>query len=181
MKVNILDAHDRLKHFTKQSFDIAACCDDLIKQRPFGDHPFYILTHIRTDDDGVRKRYIWSPWICKPRAQTNTMLFKVYPQSPEVIKRIWILPIREMWDCFEKDKLFENEFIVKCTNTFDLDKSLLELPEPDDPTPKEQQEIVFEYQPQLFKRETLPEDKKHIWDIKMASRKKIIQSLGIIK
>jgi hypothetical protein len=36
MKVNRLDAHDRYEHFTKQSFNITDCCQDIINKQPFG-------------------------------------------------------------------------------------------------------------------------------------------------
>ena len=61
MKINPLDAHDRLKHFNNQDFDIGQCCQDLINKRPFGNHPFYIFAHPRTADDGVTKILIWQP------------------------------------------------------------------------------------------------------------------------
>ena len=67
MKLNRLETHDRYQHLTKQSFDIAECCQDLINQRPFGDHPFYIFAHPRTEEDGVTKRLIWQPRLTKPK------------------------------------------------------------------------------------------------------------------
>lgn len=131
MKVNILDAHDRYKHFTKQSFDIAECCQNLINQRPFGDHAFYIFAHARTDDDGVRKRLIWQPRLTKPKSQTNSMLFKVYPGS-DVIKVIWMIPARELWEQFEKDKLTENKTVCESIDNFQNHKEKLEAKEDDD-------------------------------------------------
>jgi hypothetical protein len=69
MKLDRLDVHDRYEHFTKQDFDIGECCQDLINKRPFGDYPFYIFAHTRTDDDGVTKRLIWQPRLTKPKAR----------------------------------------------------------------------------------------------------------------
>jgi len=131
MKINILDAHDRLKHFTKQSFDIAECCQDLINQRPFGNNPFYIFAHARTDDDGVRKRLIWQPRLTKPKAQTNSMLFKAYPGT-DAIKVIWMIPARELWAQFEKDKLTENKTVCESIYNFRFHKEKLEAKEEDD-------------------------------------------------
>lgn len=131
MKVNILDAHDRYKHFTKQSFSIAECCQDLINKRPFGDHPFYIFAHARTDDDGVTKRLIWQPRLTKPKAQTNSMLFKAYPGT-DVIKVIWMIPARELWKQFEKDKLTENKTVCESIYNFKFHREKLEAKEDDD-------------------------------------------------
>ena len=170
MKINPLDAHDRLLHFKKsQGRNISECCQDLIDQKPFGDHPFYAFCHPRTEDDGVNKRFIWSPWIWKPRPQTNSHLYKLYPGTDKV-KIIWILPERELWAQFQKGKLTEDNIICNSVYIFDTNKESLCIPEDDDPSPERAQEIAFEYQPQLFKRETLPPDKQIIWDKKMAER-----------
>lgn len=174
MKLDVHETHDRLKYLVDQDFDIASCAQNLIDQRPFGAHPFYIFCHARTHEDGSSKRYIWSPWICKPRAQTNTILLKAYPNT-DIVKWMWILPVREMWATYRKGTMFENEFIVWCTETFDLDKTILEAPEDDDPTTERMQEIVFEYHPQLFKRESLPEHLKGKWDYRMNERRKLKQ------
>jgi hypothetical protein len=169
LKIDPLDASDRLDYFTKQGMQIPDCVQDIINQKPFGDHPFYLFCHPRTDDDGVRKRYIWSPWIWKPRSQSNSALYKAYPGT-DIIKIIWIIPPREMWNVYQKGMLFENEIIINSTYLFDYDIPKLESPEPDDPSPERAQEIAFEYQTQLFKRESLPKELQPIWDHRMAVR-----------
>ena len=133
MKLNILDAHDRYNHFTKQSFNISECCQNLVDQRPFGEHPFYIFAHARTDDDGVTKRLIWQPRLTKPKAQTNSMLFKAYPGSDQ-IKVIWMIPAREMWPQYKKGNITQNETVVSSINAFETNRKALEVPESDDLT-----------------------------------------------
>lgn len=131
MKISILDAHDRLKHLKKQSFDIAECCQNLVNQRPFGHHPFYIFAHTRTDDDGVRKRLIWQPRLTKPKAQTNSMLFKAYPGSDN-IKVIWMIPAPEMWGQYKKGNLTENQTVSEDIDAFLNHREKLEAREDDD-------------------------------------------------
>lgn len=131
MKIDRLETHDRLQHFKTQSFDIAECCQDIINQRPFGEHAFYIFAHPRTDDDGVRKRLIWQPRLTKPKAQTNSMLFKAYPASDN-IKVIWILPPKETWGQFEKGKVTEDSQIYKSIQAFINNRESLEQRESDD-------------------------------------------------
>lgn len=133
MKVNYLETHDRLSHFTKQSFDIAECCQDLINQRPFGNYPFYIFAHARTDDDGVTKRLIWQPRLTKPSAQTNSMLFKAYPTT-DLVKVIWMIPDRALWDQFKKGQMMENDLILESIYNFENKRAMLEVPEEDDLT-----------------------------------------------
>ncbi len=143
MKVNILDAHDRYQHLTKQSFDISECCQNLINKRPFGNTPFYIFAHARTDEDGVTKRLIWQPRLTKPKAQTNSMLFKGYPGT-DLVKVIWMIPAREMWEQYEKGKLAENQTVVESLHAFQYDREKLEAKEEDDLSDEEIDRIYSE-------------------------------------
>jgi len=131
MKLNLLDAHDRLGHFQKQGLDISECCQDLVNKRPFGDVPFYIFAHARTADDGVSKIIIWQPRLTKPEPQTNSMLFKAYPPTDK-IKIIWMIPAREMWDQFKKGNLTESKIVCESIHDFKYNRNKLGVPEPDD-------------------------------------------------
>jgi hypothetical protein len=136
VKINPLDAHDRYEYLTKQSFDIAECCQDLINKRPFGDHPFYIFAHTRTEDDGANKRLIWQPRLTKPRAQTNSMLFKAYPGT-DIIKVIWMIPARELWGQYSKGKMTQNKTVSDSIHDFQFNRNKLEEREEDDMTDKQ--------------------------------------------
>lgn len=131
-KLNRLETHDRLDHFNKQEFDIGKCCQDLLDQRPFGGHSFYIFAHARTEDEqsGV-KRIIWQPRLTKPLAQENSMLFKGTPGSDN-IKVVWMIPAREMWDQFLKGQMFHSPIVVESIHNFKNNKKKLEAREPDD-------------------------------------------------
>lgn len=131
MKVDRKDAHDRYQHFTKKNFNISECCQNLIDQRPFGNHSFYIFVHSRTDDDGVTKRVIWQPRLTKPKAQTNSMLFKAYP-GQDVIKVIWMIPQRELWKQYQIGNVTENKLILDSINNFLYNRGKLEAQEDDD-------------------------------------------------
>ncbi len=131
MKIDLLDAHSRYVDFTKKNFSISDCCQDLINKRPFGSHSFYIFAHARTDDDGVTKRLIWQPRLTKPKAQTNSMLFKAHSGS-DIIKVIWMIPSRELWPQYEKDKLTENQTICESIHDFQFNREKLEQKEEDD-------------------------------------------------
>ena len=138
MKINRLETHDRYQHFTKQSFSISECCQDLINQRPFGEHAFYIWAHTRTDDDGVTKRLIWQPRLTKPPVETNSMLFKAYPGTDH-IKIIWNIPAPEMWGEYKKGNVTASEYVLESIRKYrdpDLRKEL-EAPENDDLTDPE--------------------------------------------
>ena len=131
IKINPLDAHDRYDHFTKQSFSISDCCQSLIEQAPFGNRPFYIFAHSRTDDDGVTKRIIWQPRITRPKAQTNSMLFKAHPGT-DVVHIIWMIPERELWGQYEKGNLTENKTVWDSIQKFIHNREEMEKPDDDD-------------------------------------------------
>ena len=131
MKLNRLETHDRYQHFLKQDFSISECCQSLIDQRPFGNHPFYIFAHARTDDDGVTKRLIWQPRLTKPKAQTNSMLFKAYPGTDN-IKIIWMIPQREMWGQYKKGNVTQSNIVAQSIHDFQNRRSQLEEKEDDD-------------------------------------------------
>lgn len=134
MKIHLLDAHDRLLDLQKKnSLNISECCQDLINQRPYGEHAFYIFAHARTEDDGANKRLIWQPRLTKPKAQTNSMLFKAYPGT-DFVKVIWMIPDRFMWAQYKKGKLTESSIIVESIDLFQNDRRRLEVNEPDDLT-----------------------------------------------
>lgn len=131
MKIDRLDTHERLKEFHKQDMDVSECCADLMRQRPFGNEPFYMFVHSRTDDDGVTKRLIWQPRLTKPKAQTNSMLFKGYPEK-EIIKVIWMIPDRNLWDQYKKGNLTEHKVVVESIYDFENNRNKLEMKEDDD-------------------------------------------------
>lgn len=131
MNVNILDAHDRYEHFTKQNFSIEECCQDFINQRPFGSHAFYLFAHPRTEDHNMNKRLIWQPRLTRPKPQTNSMLFKIYPTTGD-IKICWIIPDRPLWPNYNKGKMTASPVIVESIDAFKNRRHELEKPEDDD-------------------------------------------------
>lgn len=143
MKIQRLDAHDRFTFFTKQEFDIGKCCQDMIDKRPFGDRPFYIFAHARTEDNGVDKRILWQPRLTKPTAQTNSMLFKAFPPSDN-IKVLWIIPAEEMWGQFKKGNVTESQIVSESIYDYQHNRAKLQAREPDDLTDAEIDQIYRE-------------------------------------
>ncbi len=131
MKLNRLETHDRFEHFKKQSFDIAECCQDIVEKRPFGEHPFYIFAHARTEEDGVTKRLIWQPRLTKPKAQSNSMLFRAYPGSDR-IDILWMIPDEVLWSQFQEGNMLEDGIILKSIRAFVNNPSELEKKEEGD-------------------------------------------------
>lgn len=133
MKIDKLEAHDRYEDFTAKDKDqdIGECCQDLINKRPFGSYPFYIFAHTRTDEDGVTKRLIWQPRLTKPKAQTNSMLFKAYPGS-DVVKVMWMIPEREMWKQYSAENICNSAIVRESIYAFQYARHQLEEKEKDD-------------------------------------------------
>lgn len=138
MKVSKLEVHDRLEHFRKDQesnlFDGVNDClrknpDCVSMQKYF---PYvYIFAHPRTSDDGSSKRMIWQPRLSKPKAQTNSYLFRAISNS-DLVEIIWLLPPREMWSEYEKGKLTESKDVWISIQNFIHRKEELEAPHQDD-------------------------------------------------
>jgi hypothetical protein len=142
MKIDRLETHDRLEQFQKQSLDISECCKDLVDKRPFGLQPFYIFAHARTEDNGVDKRLIWQPRLTKPKAQTNSMLFKGYPGS-DMIKVYWMIPDRLMWEQYGKGMISESQTVIESIYQFENEREKLEAPDEDDLSDEEVDKIYL--------------------------------------
>lgn len=171
MQIDRLETHDRLGKFKEDnSLDISMTCQDIINQRPFGNVPFYIFAHKReigVDErismfnqdltaslqdlsykrqwDSMEKvpsaRLIWQPRLTKPKAQTNSMLFRAHPPS-DCVKVVWIIPPRELWEQYGKGKISENSVVSESIYNFQNNINILEAPENDDLT-DEQIDAVY--------------------------------------
>lgn len=161
ININRSETHDRLLQFKQQEDYISKGCQECIDQRPEEfTMPFYIFAHQRTIETDerysifnqdifyeinfpgyIRKyksfaevptaRLIWAPRLTKPTPQSNSMLFKYYPEEDQ-IKILWIIPARELWDQFMKGKLTESEIVVNSIHDFQFDREKMAAPEADD-------------------------------------------------
>lgn len=148
MKVNILEAHDRKKHFIKdQSANVFQGAEDCLKKNPLSlaiqeKSPYvYIFAHPRTADDGVTKRLLWQPRLSVPEAQTNSYLFRALSHT-DIIEVCWILPPKEMWGQYEKGKVTEDNWSAWSIEMFKTNKKALEKPHPED-LPEEKSRLIM--------------------------------------
>ena|SRR2546430_1364181 len=151
MKVNILEAHDRLQHFKKdQSANIFQGAEDCLKKNPdslfFQDRsPYvYIFAHPRTADDGVNKRMLWQPRLWKPKAQTNSYLFRAKSHS-DLIEVCWLLPPQEMWSQYMMGNVTEHEDVLWSIDQYCNHRKKLEMDEPEDLNEEKGKAIMEEW------------------------------------
>lgn len=138
MKLNRLETHDRLLHFHQnQSANLFSGVDDCLKRNPNcvdmqKYFPYvYIFAHPRTADDGTTKRMIWQPRLLKPKAQTNSYLFRATSNS-DVVEIIWMLPPRELWSQYQKGKVTASEEVMISIDNFIHHREELERPHDED-------------------------------------------------
>lgn len=138
MKLNVLEAHDRLKYLIKdQSSNIFQGAEDCLKKNPLSlaiqeKSPYvYIFAHPRTADDGVNKRLLWQPRLSIPEAQTNSYLFRAISNT-DMIEVVWMLPPKELWKQYENGKVTESNWALWSINQFKSDKKVLEKPHIED-------------------------------------------------
>lgn len=140
MKINKLETHDRLIHFKNdQSASVVQGIDECLKRNPLSlalqrHIPYvYIFAHPRTADDGVTKRMFWQPRAGKPKAQTNSYLFRAQ-SGTDILEICWMIPPREHWGQYRKGLITESDIVAWSINKFNNNRPDLEKPFPDDLT-----------------------------------------------
>lgn len=148
MKLNRLETHDRLLHLKKdQEANIFQGADDCLKRNSLSlalqeCSPYvYLFAHPRTAEDGVTKRMLWQPRLTKPKAQTNSYLFRAQSHT-DLIEVCWIIPDEMMWGQYEKGKVTQNDIAEWSIIQYKTNRKKLELPEPDD-LPDEKIEMIY--------------------------------------
>lgn len=138
MKITRLETHDRLEHFKKdQEKTIFHGADDCLRQNPLSlqlqeKSPYiYIFAHPRTADDGITKRILWQPRLTKPKAQTNSYLFRAVSKS-DLLEICWLIPPRELWPQYQRGNLTEEQTVLWSINQFLYNRDQLEAAEHDD-------------------------------------------------
>ncbi len=117
MKINRLEAHDRLIHLHKDQADSLSqgaldCMQKntlslaLQKRAPY----IYVFAHPRTEIDGVTKKMFWQPRLSKPKPETNSYLWRVESYTTN-FELCWMLPPREMWDSYKEGNVTESELV----------------------------------------------------------------------
>lgn len=138
MKINRLETHDRYQHFIQdQSKGISQGCEDCLKKNDLSlklqdlSPYIYIFAHPRTSDDGVTRRMLWQPRLTRPKAQTNSYLFRALSFT-DTIEICWLLPPREEWNQFKKGNVTESEITQWSINQFRYNRAELEKNHEDD-------------------------------------------------
>jgi len=138
MKLNVLEAHDRLVHLNKTVADmISKGADECLKKNPdslrmqeLSDY-VYIFAHARTMDDGRGKILFWQPRLTKPTPQANSMLFRAISKTDN-ITCCWIIPSEETWGQNKKGNICDDPFIRWSIHQYQTNRSGLQEADPHD-------------------------------------------------
>lgn len=148
MKLNRLEAHDRLQHLKKdQSANVFQGAEDCLKKNPLSlaiqeKCPYvYIFAHPRTHDNGIDKVLYWDPRLSIPEAQTNSYLFRAISKT-DIIEVVWMIPDKTMWNQYKKGNVTEHNWCRWSIEMFKTNKKELEKPHPDD-LPEEMTRIIL--------------------------------------
>lgn len=138
MKINRLETHDRLLHLKKdQEANVFQGAEDCLKKNPdslfYQDRsPYiYMFAHPRTSDDGLNKRLIWQPRLVKPKAETNSYLFRAKSHT-DIIETIWIIPPMELWGQYKEGNVLEHQIVNWSIDQYINNKKSLEMPDMED-------------------------------------------------
>lgn len=151
LTVDRLEAHDRLEHLISDQWKtISQGAEDCLKRNPDSlalqeRSPYiYIFAHPRTHDDGVTKRLLWQPRITKPRAQTNSYLFRAGSKS-DVLMVCWLIPPKELWPQYKEGNVCESNIILWSINQFIHNRAELEKPDERDFSDERSRRIWMEF------------------------------------
>lgn len=114
------DAQDSTVHWKENSeADWVATLQDLIAQKPFGEHKFYVFMFVKRMDDlsGIKKMYL-QPRLTKPEPLPGTTLMQVDPRNPGDALLIWTLPNENSFGLYQEGKMFEDEFVYNCVQKY---------------------------------------------------------------
>lgn len=138
MRLNRLETHDRLEYFIKdQSDKIAQGASECLKLNPDSlrlqekSHYIYIFAHPRTDDNGVDKKLFWQPRLVKPKAETNSYLFRAQSHT-DIMEVCWMIPPFELWNQYNKGNVCESNWCCWSMQQYLHNKEGLERPFEDD-------------------------------------------------
>lgn len=138
MKLNRLETHDRLEHFIQDQWKtVAQGAEDCLFRNPNSlalqeRSPYiYIFAHPRTDEDGRNKRLLWQPRLTKPKAQTNSYLFRATSKS-DILSICWCIPPREMWSQYKLGNICESNMVLWSIEQFQYNRDELEKTDPED-------------------------------------------------
>ncbi|MDE3022080.1 MAG: hypothetical protein KGI54_09480 [Pseudomonadota bacterium] len=169
LKVDRLETHDRYLEFMKPTKEIGQHVQMIIESEPFGNRPFYMFGHPRTLDltdrwklfcngkysnfaDVPTHKIMWQARLLKPKAETNSWLFRCYPRSDR-LDLVWNIPKPETWDQFDLGKMTEDDTTLVSIYNYIHCKELLDEPHPDDPSDAEAREIYRQIAMNLPKRQ----------------------------
>jgi hypothetical protein len=159
MKINRLEAHDRLEFFIDDQTNlIFEGANECLNRNPLSlalqekSHYIYIFAHPRTADDGVTKRLLWQPRLAKPQAQTNSYLFRATSHT-DILEICWLIPPSELWSQYEDGKVCQSEWVVWSIDQFKNNRRALEAPFADDLSNEQIRRI---YLPLLHEKQNAP-------------------------
>jgi hypothetical protein len=138
MRLNTLETHDRYELLKKEQSNILSIgADECLKKNPLSlalqsRSPYvYMFAHPRTMEDGRTKKMLWQPRLSKPKAQTNSYLFRAISGTDNV-EICWLLPPRELWGQYSTGKVTESDLIAWSINAFEYNRNLLDKVYEDD-------------------------------------------------
>lgn len=87
---------------------------ELIQLDPFEGHKFYIFSFVKLKD---RQRF-HQPRLTKPEPIPGSTLVRVDPKNPDKMDMCWTLPGQEAFGLYKHKKLFADQYVHECIETY---------------------------------------------------------------
>lgn len=114
---------------------------DLIRLDPFSGHKFYIFSFIKLHD---RQRF-HQPRLTKPDPVPGSTLLRVDPKNPDGMVVCWTLPSQEAFALYKDRKLFADQFVFECIQTYLNNPQHLRRKEHDDVSDEDAMRLYTEF------------------------------------
>jgi hypothetical protein len=147
---------------------------DLIRLDPFDGHKFYIFSFIKLRD---RQRF-HQPRLTKPDPVPGSTLLRVDPKRPEDMTMMWTLPGQEAFNLYKDKKLFADQFVYECIQTYLNNPRKLQKKEPDDLSDEDAARLYGEFRKKIGRMDK--ERKEHEESLKRTLQKINSSSSGAL-
>jgi len=118
---------------------------DLIRLDPFSGHKFYIFSFIKLQN----KERFHQPRLTKPEPLPGTTLVRVDPKNPDMMTVCWTLPGQEAFNLYKHRKIFSEQFVYECIETYLKNPRHLMKKEKDDVSDEDAKRLYTEFRKKI--------------------------------
>jgi hypothetical protein len=151
----------RIKEFTEylgetSGRNFMTIVKEMIRLDPFSGHKFYIFSFIKLKE----KQRFHQPRLTKPEPVPGGTLVRVDPKNPDQMEMCWTLPGQEAFGLYKYKKLFADQFVYECVQTYLNEPRKLMKPEPDDVSEEDAKKLYEDFRKKIARMDAAMKQKE---------------------